>query len=225
MPSLLVDLLFREVEFGSVLKIIGIAPPPKTGKIVIVIVVRILRFPMEGEQKQDYDNVGSDSDTDTLRDDDDDTMNLPDMEQDTLEINLDDTENNPHHHSNSQNQDDPTNEDGEEEEEQLDMKDLNEVMLDLMEHYDDEEDMNKLRGILAEAKHTRTLIQQSQQDPKQTIRGNPWANTSRKAPLCLLPRAVYRSLTFLLVGSMFYVLLLFSSPNPCSTHQRKRPTS
>ena len=156
----------------------------------MIVVFEIIAVPMEGEQKQDYDNVGSDSDTDTLRDDDDDTMNLPDMEQDTLEINLDDTENNPHHHSNSQNQDDPTNEDGEEEEEQLDMKDLNEVMLDLMEHYDDEEDMNKLRGILAEAKHTRTLIQQSQQDPKQTIRGNPWEYTSRKAPLCLLPRAV-----------------------------------
>lgn len=176
---------------------------------------------MEGEQKQDYDNVGSDySDTDTLRDDDDDTMNLPDMEQDTLEV---DIENNPHHHSNSQNQDDPLNEDGEEEEEQLDMKDLNEVMLDLMEHYDNEEDMNKLRGILAEAKHTRTLIQQAQQDPKQTIRGNPWENTSRKpsslhvATYC--EPATHISSLCLCVVFYFFSLIL------CSTHQGKRPTS
>ena len=147
-----------------------------------------------GEAKLD----SSMSDTELVHDDENDTMNLPDMEQDTMDLNINDqhteendasqldnaTNNNSHHHNNSNS----SNNEGEENEEDelLDITDLNDVMRDLMEHYDNEDDMNALREMLDEAKHTRTIIQQAQRDPKQTIRGtsNQTTTTPHNSPRC-----------------------------------------
>lgn len=117
-----------------------------------------------GEEKDRSFDANSGSDMDEMYDEEDDTVNLPDMEQDTMDINVNkDDEDNGETHQIFENE--------EEEEEQLDLKDLNDVMISLMEHYDNDEDMNKLRETLDDAKQTRGMIQQAQMDPKHMIRG------------------------------------------------------
>ena len=115
--------------------------------------------------------------------DENDTVNLPDMEQDTMDLNV--HEQSAHSASNhdQSNNDNGSNDNEQEvtveeqdnvdeEDEMLDMNDLHGLMRDLMDHYDNETDMDNLREILDEAKHTRHCIQQAQREPKQTIRGS-----------------------------------------------------
>ena len=103
-----------------------------------------------------------------------DTMNLLDMEQDTMDLNIQEQSASPpppvdHHIENATAEE--TDDEEEEEDELLDINELNEVMQGLMQHYDSQDDMNNLREMLNEAKHTRHCIQQAQREPKQNIRG------------------------------------------------------
>ena len=105
-----------------------------------------------------------------------DTMNLLDMEQDTMDLNIHEQEQSAsppppvdHHIENATAEE--TDDEEEEEDELLDINELNEVMQGLMQHYDSQDDMNNLREMLNEAKHTRHCIQQAQREPKQNIRG------------------------------------------------------
>lgn len=105
-----------------------------------------------------------------------DTTNLLDMEQDTMDLNMHEQQQSaspppPVDHDIENATAEETDDEEEEEDELLDLNELNEVMQGLMQHYDSQDDMNNLREMLNEAKHTRHCIQQAQREPKQNIRG------------------------------------------------------
>ena len=127
----------------------------------------------QGEAKMDR-SMDSGDEFDNTMGDENDTVDLPDMEQDTMDLNCspknDDLAVRIKTHFQEEDDEDE-DEDDEEDDELLEVSELNGVMQQLMTHFDNEVDMDMLREMLDESKHTRTYIQQAQREPRQTIRG------------------------------------------------------
>ena len=131
---------------------------------------------MEGESKTLNRSMDSVDENDNTMGDENDTVNLPDMEQDTMDLNIQEqnTENRAvaiaYEDDETVGEDDNEDED-EDDDEMLEVSEIHSVMQELMNHFDNEVDMDTLREMLDESKHTRTYIQQAQREPRQTIRG------------------------------------------------------
>ena len=75
-----------------------------------------------------------------------------------------------------------------------------------MQHYDSQDDMNNLREMLNEAKHTRHCIQQAQREPKQNIRGTFFLFFETKTTVSFLTNWICRFCFSISFDSLFWFL-------------------